>query len=71
MPASQKHVKSVRFDIVYLEILEKLTPFYGSTPAEVIRNIVLIWLQENIGGDTFNELQKIGAIHLEKDKQTK
>lgn len=66
MPAARKQTKSVRFDDIHLRILEELTPFYGSTSAEVIRNIVLLWLHENIGSKTMDELKKMGAIRLKK-----
>jgi len=69
MPATRKQTKSVRFDDIHLRILEELTPFYGSTSAEVIRNIVLLWLHENIGSETMSELKKMGAIRLEVRKR--
>lgn len=69
MPATRKQTKSVRFDDIHLRILEGLTPFYGSTSAEVIRNIVLLWLHENIGGETIDELKRMGAIRLEVRKR--
>ena len=69
MPTTRKQTKSVRLDDIHLKILERLTPFYGSTPAEVIRNIMLMWLHEHLGGDTIKELERIKAIKLKDDKK--
>ncbi|RLF59242.1 MAG: CopG family transcriptional regulator [Thermoplasmata archaeon] len=68
MEKNQKSVKSVRFDDVHWNIIDGLTPFYGSNPGEVVRNIVLMWLHENLGSETIQELKKINAIKLKKDE---
>ena len=67
--SNQKEVKSVRFDSIHLEILEDLTPFYGSNKGEVIRNIVMMWIHDNLGSETIKELQKNGAIKLGSKKE--
>lgn len=61
---SQKTAKTVRMEDIHWKILHGLTPFYGTTEAEVVRNIVLMWLDENIGSGTIKKLQELQAIKL-------
>ncbi|MBE0522242.1 MAG: hypothetical protein IBX39_08285 [Candidatus Methanoperedenaceae archaeon] len=68
MDKTQKLGKTIRMDIVHWEIINGLTPFYGSTEAEVVRNIVLVWLNENIGNDTIKKLQDMKVIKLDEIK---
>jgi len=65
----RKTTKSIRLDDVHWQILEDLIPFYGSSPAEVVRNIVLMWLHDNLGGDVIKELEELNAIKLKKVKR--
>ena len=66
---SEKTVKSIRLDDVHWQTLEDLTPFYGSNRAEVIRNIVLMWLDANLGSETMKILKENKMIRLGiKDK---
>ena len=51
-------------DAIHWEMINGLTPFYGSTGAEVVRNIVLMWLNENIGNDTIKKLEDMKVIKL-------
>lgn len=69
---NKKTVKSVRLDDVHWQMLEDLTPFYGSNRAEVIRNIVLMWLDKNLGSETIKLLKENKVIQLgikEKPKE--
>lgn len=65
---NRKTIKSIGLDDVHWEIIEGLTPFYGTTSTEVARNIILMWLHKNLGSDTIKELQDINAIGLGKVK---
>lgn len=60
----QKIAKPVRLDKVHWKILEALRPFYGSSEPEVVRNIVLMWLHDNLGNNTIEELKKNHSIRL-------
>ncbi len=60
----QKLQKTVRLDDVHWKLLEGLTPFYGSSEPEVVRNIVLMWLHDNLGSGTIEELKKTQSIRL-------
>lgn len=55
-------------DTIQWELIQGLIPFYGSTEAEVVRNIVLMWLNENIGSKTIEKLEELSAINLKKLK---
>lgn len=68
MNKQQKKTRSIRLDEVHWELLEELTPFYGSSAPEVVRNIVLMWLHDNLGSNTIEELKKNNAIKLGKRK---
>jgi len=60
----QKTHKSIRLDDIHWKLLEGLTPFYGSSEPEVVRNIVLMWLHENLGSGTIEVLKKNQSIRL-------
>ena len=64
----QKVGKTIRMDSIHWDIINGLTPFYGSTEAEVVRNIVLIWLNNNIGNDTIKKLEDMKVIKLNEIK---
>lgn len=68
MKKNQKITRSVRLDDVHWKLLEGLTPFYGSSAPEVIRNIILMWLHDNLGSKTIDELKENNAIKLDKRK---
>jgi hypothetical protein len=68
MKKNQKMTRSIRLDGVHWKILEDLTPFYGSSAPEVVRNIVLMWLHDNFGSKTIDELKENNAIKLNKRK---
>ena len=69
MVKEQKEHRSVRLDKVHWRLLEELTPFYGSSAPEVVRNIVLMWLHDNLGSRTIDELKDNDAIKLGKKKR--
>ena len=62
--SNEKTVGSIRLDDVHWDILGGLTPFYGSTKSEVCRNIVLMWLHDNLGSSTIQELKNQKSIKL-------
>lgn len=64
----QKTAKSIRMDDIQWDLIKGLVPFYGSTEAEVVRNIVLMWLNENIGSKTIEKLEELNAINLNKKR---
>lgn len=64
----QKTAKSIRMDNIQWDLIKGLVPFYGSTEAEVVRNIVLMWLNENIGSKTIEKLEELNAINLKKKR---
>lgn len=68
MKKDQKITRSVRLDDVHWKLLEGLTPFYGSSAPEVVRNIILMWLHDNLGNKTIDELKENNAIKLNKRK---
>lgn len=68
MVKEQKEHRSVRLDKVHWKLLDELTPFYGSSAPEVVRNIVLMWLHDNLGSRTIDELKENNAIDLRKRK---
>jgi len=60
----EKTARSVRLDDIHWDIIEQLTPFYGSNKGEVIRNIVLMWIHDNLGSEAIKELKENHAIKL-------
>ena len=66
MEKNQKTAKSIRLDDVHWKLLDGLTPFYGSSAPEVVRNIVLMWLHDNLGSKTIGELKENNTIKLGK-----
>lgn len=67
----RKIQKPVRLDKIHWDIIEGLTPFYGSNDAEVVRNIVLMWIHENIGSPTIEKLKELKAIKLNRNREVK
>ena len=63
--SKEKTALSVRLDAVHWEIIEGLTPFYGSNKGEVVRNIVKMWLHDNLGSETMATLKENKAIKLD------
>ncbi len=61
---NQKTAKTIRLDDVHWKIVRGLTPFYGSTEAEVIRTIVTMWIHDNLGSEAIRKLDELEAIHL-------
>lgn len=35
------------FDEIHLKIIDSLQPFYGKTRSEVVRNLVIRWIEQN------------------------
>lgn len=64
----QRKTKSIRLDDIHWELLRGLIPFYGATESEVIRNIIVMWLHDNIGGKPIEKLEELGAIHIKTHK---
>ena len=65
---NEKKARSIRLDDVHWELIEQLKPFYGSNKGEVVRNIVMMWLHDNLGSPTMEELKKNNKITLGKTK---
>ncbi len=40
---------AVGLDAVHLELIDDLRPFYGNSRSEVIRNIIIDWLEAKYG----------------------
>lgn len=59
---AQKNQISIRLDEVHLDIIDSLQPFYGNSRPEVIRNLVIRWVEQNIASPTLEKLKEIGAI---------
>jgi hypothetical protein len=62
----QKIGKTIRLDDIHWELIRGLIPFYGTNEPEVVRNIVVMWLHENISGKSIEKLSQLKAIHLKK-----
>jgi hypothetical protein len=52
----------IRLDEIHLDIIDSLQPFYGNSRPEVIRNLVIRWIEQNIGSANLEKLKEIGAI---------
>jgi len=61
---TQKIGKTVKLDEVHWQIIRNLTPFYGNSEPEVVRTIVLMWINDNIGSESIQKLEKLKAINL-------
>ena len=64
-----KDTKSIRLDDVHRKVIKGLIPFYGSTEGEVIRNIVVMWINGNLGSPTMEKLKKFNAINWNKKEK--
>jgi len=62
--SNQKIGKTVKLDEVHWKIVKGLIPFYGNSEPEVIRTIVMIWINDNIGSEAIQKLEKLKAINL-------
>ncbi len=51
----------IRLDEVHLRIIDSLQPFHGNSRPEVIRNLVILWMAQNIG---MQKLKEFGAINI-------
>ena len=69
MNKNQKTTRSIRLDEVHWNLLEELTPFYGSSAPEVVRNIVLMWLNDNLRSKTMDRLIDNNSIKLGKKRR--
>jgi hypothetical protein len=67
--SEQKTAKMIRLDDIHWQLVRGLIPFYGTSEPEVVRNIVVMWLHENISGKSIEKLEQLGATHLKE--QTK
>jgi len=63
---NQKLQKTIRLDEVQWNIIRGLIPFYGSTESEVVRNIVMMWLDQNLGSKTIEKLEELDAVKLKQ-----
>ena len=61
---NQKKGRTIKLDDVHWRIIRGLQPFYGNSEPEVVRNIVLMWLNENIGSEAIRKLEELGAIQF-------
>lgn len=66
---NRKVEKSIRLDDIHWKIIRGLMPFYGSSEGEVIRNIVLMWLHDNIGSQTITKLENLNGVKLVEGKE--
>jgi len=64
--ASNKVEKSIRLDDVHWNIIRGLVPFYGTSETEVVRTIVTMWLDQNLGSKTIEKLEELDAIKLKQ-----
>jgi hypothetical protein len=68
-PSNQKIGKTVKLDEVHWQIIKGLIPFYGNSEPEVIRTIVLMWINDNIGTDAIQKLENLRAINLDRKNE--
>ena len=62
--SNQKIGKTIKLDEVHWQIVNGLIPFYGNSEPEVIRTIVMMWINENIGSEAIKKLENLKAINL-------
>ena len=62
--SANKVEKSIRLDDVHWNIIRGLVPFYGTSETEVVRTIVTMWLDQNLGSKTIEKLQELDVIKL-------
>ena len=62
--SNQKIGETIKLDKVHWQIIHGLIPFYGNSNPEVVRTIVMMWINDNIGKDTIQKLEKLKAINL-------
>ena len=70
----QERVKTpqmLRLDNVHWDIIEDLMPFYGNTPAEVCRTIIIMWLDAKYGSPTIEKLEREGKIKMGRKSHDK
>ena len=54
---NQKQRGEIRLDDIHWKMISGLSPFYGSNNAEVLRTIVIMWLDQNLGQDKIKNLK--------------
>ena len=64
---NQKLQKTIRLDEIHWGLIRGLTPFYGSNEVEVIRTLLIMWLDQNIGSDAIKKLEELGAVTLKNE----
>lgn len=47
------------FDDVHLKIIDALQPFYGKNRSEVVRNLVVRWMEQNL--ETIERIKTIAG----------
>jgi len=68
---NQKQRGEIRLDDIHWKMINGLIPFYGSNNAEVLRTIVIMWLDQNIGPDKIKKLEELHAINFQHLKSMK
>ena len=56
---SRKDQLTVRLDSVHLKLIDDFIPFYGNSRPEVIRTIVIDWLQHSLGDEGLRKKKAI------------
>ena len=66
---NQKLQKTIRIDDIHWKLIRGLMPFYGSNETEVVRNLLIMWLDQNIGSDKIKNLEELGALNLKNEME--
>ena len=56
---SRKDQLTVRLDPIHLKLIDDYIPFYGNSRPEVVRIIVIDWLQHRLGDEGLREKKAI------------
>jgi len=59
---TQKQRVQILLDEVHVKLLSELQPYFGNSLSEVSRNIILRWVEENIGSPHLEKLREKGVI---------
>lgn len=59
---AQKERIQIRLDETHVELLEDLQPYFGNSLSEVARNLILRWIENNIGSPHLEKLREKGAV---------
>lgn len=65
--SNQKIGKTIKLDEVHWQIVKGLIPFYGNSEPEVVRTIVTMWIDQNLGSKTIEKLEELNAIKLNRN----